>query len=188
MNLCCVRMFDSIKPEYSDLIVFPEYSSFDSIMKAATSYPQSIVVGAAMNRNNTVGLLFHYGQLRLRYYKIESDGRTVGSNDIKQSPWYETHDTIIGMLICKDVDNVEFSAKVIKKVKSGNHRHKIICIPAEMDSQWFSSDSLDPRFMGVNVVLCNNDKTYQVRCKNFVTDTNGKKIVTSLEDIYYPLP
>ena len=138
------------------------------------------------------GLLLHRGQNRIDYLKVTTDGRTVGSHNLQQEPVYQFGGVCVGVLICMDVDHVEFSRSVIEKVRSSSTKLKLMCIPADMGAYWLSGDSL-PRpqmFEGTHVILCNHTKTHQVRCESFVTDAHGRKIVVQGEDepIHADLP
>ena len=188
MNLSCVREIGEIKHGYTDLIVFPEGVSLGMFDEAASKYPNSIVVGAAEINKNSVGLLFHMNQEKIRYSKVTSDSRTKGSDDISQCPVYDNKNACVGVLVCIDVDHVEFSNKVIEKVKSSDCDKRIICVPADMGSFWFSNSNIGIKYRGVNVVLCNSDRTYKLGCQSFVTSTDGEKKIQAPDVLYTALP
>ena len=176
-----------------DLIVFPEGILPEEVAKAQASHPESMIVGATDEGGRSRGLLLHRGENRIDYLKVETDGLTKGSRDLQQNPVYQFGKVCIGVLICMDVDHPEFSRAVIAKVRSSSAKLKLICIPADMGNEWFGGDSLQfpTKFEGTHVILCNHIKTHpQDRCKSFVTDTHGTKIVVQYEDepIHTELP
>ena len=175
-----------------DLIVFPEGILPEEVAKAQESHPESMIVGATDKGGRSRGLLLHRGQNRINYFKVETDGLTKGSCDLQQNPVYQFGKVCIGVLICMDVDHPEFSCAVIAKVRSSAAELKLICIPADMGNDWFSGASLPfpTKFEGTHVILCNHVKTHQVRCKSFVTDAHGTKIVEQNEEepIHTELP
>lgn len=164
--------------------MFPEGILSEEIANAQASHPDSMIVGAIVEDERTRGLLLHRGHNRIDYLKVTTDGRTVGSGNLQQDPVYQFGGVCVGVLICLDVDHVEFSRAVIEKVRSSLAKLKLMCIPADMGAHWFSGDSLPwPKmFEGTHVILCNHIKTHQVRCKSFVTDAQGRKIVAQGED------
>ena len=174
----------------ADLIVFPEGACHKEIQEASTKNPNSIIVGAIVEDGRSRGLLIHHGQNKIEYLKVESDDRTEGSQNVQQCPVYEMPDICIGVLICKDIDSVEFARKVIDRIKSSSCALKLLCVPADMMSDWFSDEKLPPKYEGVHVVLCNHTKTYQFRCQSFVTDMLGNKINVQKQHkpVYAQLP
>ena len=118
------------------------------------------------------GILHYNGKNQISYLNVRSDGRTSeGSDKLDQCPVYQTTNTCIGVLICMDVDCVQFARHVITKVRSSTASWKGVCVPADMDSSWFNS--IGPLFEGVHVILCNHTRTYQGagRCKSFISNT-----------------
>jgi hypothetical protein len=77
-----------------------------------------------------------------------------------------------------DVNDPAFARRVISRVQSSRAPRKIICIPADMDANWFVGDALPfpQMFAGTNVVLSNHNKTYgDHRCRSFITDVGGEE-------------
>lgn len=197
MRISCVLTAYQLNPTPTDLIVFPEGILPEEVAKAQASHPESIIVGAIeecdrSQRKRSRGLLLHRGQNKVNYLKVETDGRTKGSCNLQQNPVYQYDEVCIGMLICKDVDHVEFSRNVIAKVQSSSAKLRLICIPADMGSEWFVGDKLqsETKFEGTHVILCNHTRTHpKDRCKSFVTDTHGTKIEAQEEEpIHRQLP
>lgn len=192
MRISCVLTARQLDAARTDLIVFPESIQWDEVAKAQSSHPNSIIVGAVVEDRRSRGFLLHGGENRIDYVKVQNDGRTEGSGNIQQEPVYQFGDVCIGVLICMDAQHAEFSIAVIEKVRRSSTKLKLICIPADMDYFSFSGDSLPHPLMfeGIHVILCNHTKTHQVRCKSFVTDAHGRKLVVQIEDepIYAELP
>ncbi len=172
-----------------DLIVFPEGVSETEVKEPCSAYPDSMIVAAITEDGRSRGLLLHQRQNQIDYLEVATDGRTIGSGNTHQIPVYESRDVCIGVLICMDVDHVAFSQSVIAAVTSSESRLKLLCLPGDMGSYWFSGDTVSSRFEGMHVILCNHTKTHQDRCKSFVTDTHRRKIVvqTSIEPLHIQL-
>ncbi|MES9902458.1 MAG: hypothetical protein ABW168_07220 [Sedimenticola sp.] len=87
-----------------------------------------------------------------------------------------------------DMDNPAFSMKVVERMRLSSAKYKILCVPADMGSEWLQGDALPfpKKYQGLYVVLCNNNKTHESRCNSFVADTKGYKIVkqNGVEPIY----
>lgn len=185
MQISCVLAAYQLNRMHTDLIVFPEGILLKEVEKAQLAHPESIIVGAIEKCGRSCGLLLHRGQNKVNYLKVETDGRTKGSGNLQQNPVYQSDEVCIGVLICKDVDHVEFSHHVIAKVRSSSAKLKLICIPADMGIEWFGGDKLQSstKFDGTHVILCNHTRTHpQDRCKSFVTDTHGTKIKAQEEE------
>ena len=186
VRVLCVLTASELGTVEPDLIVFPEGTDCKEIKEAQSSYPNSVIVGAIVDNGHSRGVLLHRGQKnRIYYLKVETDGRTKGTGNVKQEPVYEFGDVCIGVLICMDIDHTEFSQAVIESIKSSSASLKFLCVPADMGPEWFPDDRLPfpEKFDGIHVILCNHIKTHGVvaRCKSFITDTNGNKIVKQRE-------
>lgn len=180
MRISCVLAARELHSVLTDLIVFPEGICWEEIVAAQSSHPGSIIVGAIVENGCSRGLLLHRGVNRIDYLKVENDGRTIGTGNLRQNPVYVLGDVCIGILICMDIINGAFSQTVIKKIKSTPAKLKLLCVPADMADYYFSGQILatPQNFEGINVILCNHTNAHpQDRCKSFVTDTHGKKVV-----------
>ena len=67
------------------------------------------------------------------------------------------------------------------RLKESTADVKLLCIPADMGSEWFSHQPIEPKFEGVYVALSNNVKPNQVRCKSFVAAPSRNKIAEQVE-------
>ena len=192
MKVSCVLASCELNDESIDLIVFPEGVCRRQIEEASLSYPDAFIVGAVVESGRSRGILLHRGKGRIDYFKVETDGRTEGTGNTQQKLVYEHGDVCIGILICMDIDNVAFSTAAIESIKSSSASLKLLCVPADMGSHWLSGDSLPfpKKFEGIHVILCNHIKTHQSRCKSFITDIKGEKIMVQQdrEPIYAELP
>jgi hypothetical protein len=165
--------------------VFPEGIQREEVAKAESSHPNSIIVAAVVEGGLSRGLLLHRGKNRIDYLKVTGDGRTVGSGNIQQEPVYQFGEVCVGVLICIDVDHVEFSSAVIEKVRSSSAKLKLMCVPADMGYSWFTCETLpSQKFGGIHVILCNHtrSKNHDFPCKSFVTDADGRKLVVQRDD------
>ena len=192
MRISCVLAARELNAESADLIVFPEGVCRKEIEDAELSNLDAVIAAAVVENGYSRGVLLHRGQNRIDYLKVETDGRTVGTGNHQQNPVYEFGSFCIGVLICMDIDKPDFSRTVVEKIRASSAKLKFLCVPADMGDYWFSGDSLPfpNRFEGVHVILCNHVKTHQARCKSFVTDIVGKKLVVQQdhEPIYAVLP
>jgi predicted amidohydrolase len=126
------------------------------------------------------------------YLKVEDDGRTVGSGDVRQRPVATIGDVCVGLLVCMDVDRVDLRRAVVAEMRASLAPLKVLCVPADMTGDRFQHDALafPQEYEGVHVALSNQTKTYpQFRCRSFITDAHGKKIVVQqhTEPIYREL-
>ena len=192
MKIACILTANELSNTDTSLIVFPEGVNRKEIKQAQSSHTGAMIVGATVENDFIRGVLLHRGKNQIDYLKVETDGRTKGSCDADQKPLYEFENLCIGILICKDIDNVGFSKAVIDGIKSSSAELKLLCIPADMGSYWLSGDSLPSlqKYQGINVIVCNHIKTHQDRCKSFITDTQSRKIIVqqNREPIYAELP
>ncbi|MDE2134258.1 MAG: hypothetical protein KGM97_08965 [Alphaproteobacteria bacterium] len=175
--------------EPTDLIVFPEYSDPAQLTAASLRHPNSIVVGAAEDAHRNRGYLLHHGRNQIDYLKLEPDGRTDGSEDIGQSPVYESANVCVGVLICMDIQIADFLRRIVRAIRSSSSELKFLCVSADMGSEWFPGKMLSSDFAGVYVVVCNHTMNHQVRCKSFMTNLRGEKITpqVDVEPIHYGL-
>lgn len=192
MRVACILHAQEISNETADLVVFPEGVCQSEINEAMRVIPNALIVGAVLDGNHSRGVLLHRGQNKIDYLKVATDGRTKGSGNHNQTPIYEADNICIGVLVCMDVDQNNFSRPVIEKIKASGAKSKYLCVPADMGNHWFNHYSLPfpSEFEGINFILCNHIKTHQARCKSFITDQSGKKIViqNDKEPIYANLP
>ncbi len=179
MRVSCILRRRELNDKPVDLIVFPEGVCWNDIEETGLARPDALIVGAVVENGRSRGILRHHGQNQIDYLKVKTDGRTEGTGNIQQNPVYMHRKVCIGVLICMDLDHVEFSNAVINSVKSSSVNLKLLCVPADMGAYWMSGDSLpsSEKYTGIHVILCNHVNTHQSRCKSFITDKEGNKIV-----------
>ena len=173
---CVLRATDIAAP--AGIVLFPEGVELGEMRAASDAHPRSWVVGAVADQGMCRGLLLRGKSVLVDYLKVESDGRTKGSENPEQNSVFEDQSCCIGVIICKDIDNLPFSERVLERLKASKASYKILCIPADMGSEWFNGPELFPqaRYSGINVALCNHTRTHEARCKSFVTDVQGRKV------------
>ncbi len=183
MKVMCVLTASEVETDNPDIIVFPEGVDVQEIDQAQLFNPNAIIIGAIAEHGcdpecpQMRGMLRHEdSKNKVEYLKVETDGRTKGSSDTKQSPIYEFDDVCIGLLICMDIENIAFSKMVIDKIISSPAKLKLLCVPADMGSEWLGGDNLPGKFKGVYVILCNHSRTHESRYKSFIADIHGRKI------------
>jgi predicted amidohydrolase len=172
----CVLAAHELGPTPTDIIVFPEGVDHREVVEARCARPDSVVVAAIVENSHCRGVLLHGGVNRLDYLKVETDGRTQGTGVVPRTPVYEFGDICLGVLICMDIQHGLLFRAVMDKIRSSSATTKLLCIPADMSFEWFSNDTVGSRYQGVAVALCNQTRTYQVRCKSFVADSLGRRL------------
>ncbi|MCF6325259.1 MAG: hypothetical protein L3J89_13225 [Gammaproteobacteria bacterium] len=191
MKIACVLNSNEITSEV-ELIVFPEAINKSEISRASNLYENSVVVGGVVENRNCRAFIQHRGLNRIDYLKVGTDGRTIGLDNINQIPVYEQKNICIGTLICMDIDIPDFSISVVERIRSSSAKVKILCVPADMGGEWLQGDILPfpKKYEGIYFILCNNIETHQIRCKSFIADTSGKKIViqNGVEPLFAQIP
>jgi predicted amidohydrolase len=182
MRVSCVNSLDEIKSPVGDLIVFPEYSDLREILRAAKAFPFSIIVGAVQVGRRSRGYVIHRGRNRIFYLKILDDGRTDGNGNYDQLPIYEVGDICLGVVICRDIEAVQFWLPMADKIRRCTARWKFLVIPADMGSQWFAGEEIHgSNFDGLYVIVSNHPSNHEQRCKSFIADDKRRKILSQSE-------
>ena len=176
MFVSCVSNLREIGDPASELILFPEYADLDEIKLAASNFPDSFVAGAIKTGRRSRGLLLHRGRNRIDYLKVGTDDITEGTGIMPPLPVYEFETLCVGVVICMDVQVPELVRNVVARVARSASKHKIVCIPAYMDSSWFTGPTLDANFRDVHVALCNHTHQDRPRCKSFIASPDRCKI------------
>ena len=188
MRIACVIAATELDANPTDVIVFPEGVNASELFDASAMHPESVVIGAIEEDGYSRAVMLYNGTNHVSYLKVETDGRTRGTDDCTQVPIARFSNMCVGMLVCMDVQNPMFSLKVLKALQSCSHPLKLLCIPADMGSYWFEGSTLPfpAQYSGIYVALSNHTKTHDVRCKSFVADVHGNKICIQLntEPIY----
>lgn len=184
IRISTVLNFSEIPKPPADLIVLPEYCEYAHIHRAASDFPESIVVGSSKVNGNSVGFLFHRGQNHINYEKIGKDGHTTGGGSEKQCPVYETDEIVVGVVICMDIQKSEFVRNLAKAVKASSAKFKFICLPGDMGYQWFPGDQIgSDETLGIRFVLSNNNKGHQgfSRRRGFITGPDNRFVLSQRE-------
>ena len=178
MYVSCVSTDRELAGVPADVIVFPERVSLWKMEAAQRCRPHSFIAGAVVDDSYCRGVLFHRGENQIDYLKVGQDTITDGSRNLDQNPVFESGNVCIGMIICRDIQNVIFTQAVTDKIKKSQAKLKFLCVPAAMDSSWFNSESLMglEKYEGMHVIVCNHTSAHEDRCKSFVTDTHGRKV------------
>jgi hypothetical protein len=191
MRVSCVLKAEELSGEATRVIVFPEGVTIFEIKKAGTLHPDAVIVGAVVEHGFCRGIMQCAGEDLVSYLKVECDGRTNGSGHLAQMPVTIFEDLCIGMLICMDLDSNQFSSAVLDEIRRSSATHKILCVPADMAEFWLNGQSISQggKFAGLHVALCNNTATHNSRCKSFITNLDGEKMVRQIdmEPVHYYL-
>ena len=179
MRIACVRTAAELDSEATDLVVLPEGVDPAEILAAASMHPEAAIVAAIREGAHSRAVIWHGSKNHVEYLKVETDGRTVGTGNHEQSTVAHFQRFSVGVLICMDVQNPQFSARVVESLRASENPIKVLCIPADMGSYWFEGPALSfpARYAGVYVALCNSTETHEARCRSFIANCEGTKIV-----------
>jgi hypothetical protein len=181
MLIACVHRPDEIGPKMPDLIVVPEYSASSAVRQVASACPDSVIVTAVEENGRSRALLLRQGRNRIDYLNIGTDGRSTGTGRWPSSAVCHFPHMSVGVVICMDVMDHNFLNNVIRQLRTGNARHKVLCISADMGSEWFQTDMLLGDFENVHVAMCNqpslSEPHARLQSPSFITDTHGTKQV-----------
>lgn len=176
MRVTCSTSASETFRDTPDLLVLPEGVPPGELEKAQRIGHAVIVVAATADGPHMRGVVMHRGSNRLSYLKTLSDGRSSGSNRQPVLPVYETSRCAIGLLICRDIENVRLCQAVLMRLRSARAPLKVLCIPADMGEWWFPSDPVIG-FGGVHLAMSNHTKTHTVRRHSFIADPAGVMLI-----------
>jgi hypothetical protein len=176
--VCALNARDLSGLRKPDVIVFPERVAIAEIDRAEKTFPNAILVGAVQEGKFCRAVLRHHRANQINYLKVCGDRFAAGYDKRPtRNPVYTFGDVCIGVLVCRDLQIGEFTRDVANALKTSRASHGFVCIPADMDNYWFGGPTIPTReFDGVHVALCNNT-TNENRCRSFVADQHGTKIV-----------
>ena len=192
MKIYCTNTLDDFNPELPAVIVLPEGIPSTVMLDASLLHHDAYYVGAFPENGYCRGAIYYQGINKIEYLKVECDQRSKGSGNTEQCPIFESEDICIAVLVCMDIDHVEFSLKIREKLKQSKAKIKILCIPADMHNEWFPSEELPAKYNDIYTALSNNNLTYQdpCRCRSFIANPEGLKLVKQqeLQPIHIKLP
>lgn len=181
MRIACVLTFKEAVANPADVFLFPEGVTRRTLGMTAEAFPRSIVVGAYEQDRRCRAVLLFRGRNWVHYEKMGTDGfgRTEGVGYWPRAPIFEIPEVCIGLFICMDVDNSEFSLSVTNSVRASQAKAKLICIAGDMRYDWFYGGASE-RLSGMHVALCNNIRNYTgaSRRKSFITNTNRIEVAS----------
>ena len=183
MQLTCALNASELTDGAECLLVLPEAISKHELDEACRLLPRTIIVGAVPDADSghMRAYLVHEGTNRLKYLKTLSDGRSTGSGRHPETATYEAQDFIIGVLVCRDIENEVLRTSVLRTLNNSTAPKKILCIPADMHGEWFTSTKI-AGYAGVFVAMSNNNRTYPVwRSKSFIANPHGVRLSTQDE-------
>jgi len=185
MRIACVLTAEEARATPAEIFVFPEGVSRKTLSDAARAYPDSMVIGATEEGGYCHAILLANGRNHLDYRKICTDGfgRSQGTGYLPLTPIYETARVCIGVAICMDVNHADFMSDLRNRIKASAAAVKLLCVPGDMMSVWFSG-GLHFCFEGIRVVVCNNVRTYQGawRRASFIADASLQMVVVQKND------
>lgn len=174
--LCGVNL-GGVSALLPDLVVLPEGVSHADILRAEALFPAAVVAGAILDGQRMRAVVSHRGINQVDYLKVGSDQRTCGGEFPRQTPVYDAGPVSVGILICMDVQIPELANRVLGSLGQSAAPFKVLCIPADMDLNWFAGDDVSHLSRGaIHVALSNNAITYpEHRLRSFITDHRGQK-------------
>ena len=182
MLLACITNPDDIGEEKPDLVVLPEYIDRAVVRRVARDNPDTVIATAVEIGNRSIGRLIYRGRNWINYRKIDTDWRTIGTGETPRCAVRHFPHMSVGLVICMDIQNPTFVHEVVRQLRLGRTPYKILCIPADMSSEWFSgSDTLLDDFEGVHVAMSDwpddGGPMKRPQSPSFITDTHGRKVV-----------
>lgn len=178
---CASQPSDLGKIEF-DLAFLPEDTDAIELARFAKLRPHAVVAGAAREGNYMRGFIMRGSSNLISYWKVGSDGRSAGCGNPNQLPVVHFNDLSVGMLICMDVDDVVLRPRVVAELNRCRQGEKVLCVPGEMSGAYFGGNALisPQNFSGLWFAL-SNAAINQDRCKSFIADPDGKKVVIQAE-------
>ena len=173
MNVVCSVSVEEAQSEAPDILVLPERTTITELEIASRQWPNAIIVGAVEERRHVRGYVLKGGENRIDYLKFCSDSISDGTFLMPVNQTFEDKDVALGVLICKDFQQPLLLDNVMNRFTSSQSRIKIVCIPADMGSEWFPGGRAR-EFIGAYVALSNNQRTpTHTRRKSFILGPNG---------------
>ena len=178
LELWCGLAADQLGTATPDLIVFPERVSQHEIDQAVARCPDAIIAGAISTKGFMQGVIWHHGRNHIDYLKVGNDGRPGSSLSPRreQPTIYESHDLAVGLLICMDFDIPAVRDGVIDHLHRSAAKFKVLCVPADMSRDWFSTEPITPpKLDGIRVAVSNGLVHGDNRLRSFITDRKRMK-------------
>jgi hypothetical protein len=181
MNIACAIAAENATDLFADVLVLPEGTAPAALEAATTRFPRAVIVAAIPDGRNMRAQVIVEGRNQVNYLKIRTDDRSEGVGNAPTTlPYCESRELAIGVLICKDIEEIEFVQALLQKLRSSSRPVKLLCIPADMHGDWFISEHIGG-FEGVYLALSNNNQTYPIwRARSFIAEPRGKRIVTQI--------
>ncbi len=174
MRIVCSCSVHEVGTEAPDVLVLPERTSRKQISDAIKRWPNAVVIGATKDGRNIRGHLRKDGKDHINYKKFLSDTKSLGTYRPPKNQFFENDDIAIGVLICRDVENPEMLVvNLMRRLLASSAPLRLVCIPADMHSDWFPPHIPIKEFLGAFVALSNNQED-QSRRASFIADPNGQ--------------
>lgn len=174
----CGLSADQLGTATPDLIVFPERVSQHEIDQALVCCPDAIIAGAISTKGFMQGVILHQGRNHIDYLKVGNDGRPGSSPSPRreQPTIYECHDLAVGLLICMDFDIPDVRDGVIERLHRSAAQFKVLCVPADMSRDWFTTEPITPpKLDGIHVAVSDGLVHGDNRLRSFITDRKRMK-------------
>lgn len=173
MRFVCSVGIEEVKTGAPDVLVLPERTTRQEIGDAMARWPKAIIVGATEEGRHVRGHLFKDGIDRIDYLKFSYDGVSRGTNSVPASLTFEDSAIAIGVLICRDFQQAELRDAVMNQLALAKAPLRLVCIPADMGSEWFPGGSVN-LFTGAYLAVSNNRRTpNQTRRRSFIASQDG---------------
>ncbi len=173
MKIVCASTVDGDSCSSPDVFVLPERTGLAELHAAAARWPTAVIVGAVQESLHVRAYLLRGGVNHIDYLKLSHDGVSPGTLQPPTSQTYESGEVAIAVFVCKDFQQTGLLSKVMHALRSSRATHKLVCIPADMGSEWFPNTPVRD-FVGAYVALSNNLRTpTHTRRASFILDPAG---------------
>lgn len=173
MRIVCSGGIEDTGSDPLDVLVLPERTTREEIALATARWPKAVVVGATGEGKHIRAHMVRGGEEHIDYLKVLSDQISEGTGVVPERPTYDYGHVAIGVLVCRDFQHADLRQLVADQLASAEARLKLICIPGDMDSEWFPGNTCG-LFSGAYVAMSNNRRTpSHARRRSFIAGPDG---------------
>jgi len=172
VKIVCALSVESVGALRPDVLVLPERTTRLELLRAQDRWPHCIVVGAVAEGEHIRGHLFSGGTDHIEYLKVQDDSVSRGVRYLPERFIYESGMYAIAVMICRDLQLVELRERIRSQFQRSVARFKVVCIPGDMGSEWFSSE---PHSVvgGAYLAMSNNWRMGYTRRASFIAAPDG---------------
>ena len=190
MKIVCSVGVEEMMTAAPNVLVLPERTTTQEIRDATTCWPNAIIVGATEEGRHIRGHLVRNGIDYIDYLKFSHDGVSCGAGSVPASLTFADSAVAVGVLICRDFQQADMRRVVMDRLAATQASLRLVCIPADMGSEWFPGDQV-ALFGGAYLAVSNNRRTSSdTRRGSFIAGPDGACLVQQLrhEAIVFETP